>query len=68
MKLRRVLITVVAILLAVGTNAQVPNRTDICQEIPNLTQDQQQKIDKLSATHQKTMDGLRAQFYDLKHR
>ena len=64
MNLRRVLITVVAILLAVGTNAQVPNRTDICQKIPNLTLDQQKKIDKLSATHQLTMDGLRAQFYE----
>ena len=63
MNLRRDLITVVAILLAVGTNAQVPNRSDLCQNIPNLSQEQQQKIDNLADTHQKKMDGLRAQFY-----
>ncbi len=64
MNLKRVFLIAIAILLAVSTNAQVPNRTDICQEIPNLTLDQQKKIDKLSATHQLTMDGLRAQFYE----
>jgi len=63
MNLKRVFLIAIAILLAVGTNAQVPNRTDICQEIPNLTLDQQKKIDKLSATHQLKMDGLRAQFH-----
>ena len=63
MNLRRVLLTVVAILMAAGTNAQRANRTDLCQNIPNLTLEQQQKIDNLSATHQKKMDGLRAQFH-----
>ena len=63
MNLRRDLLTVVAILLAVGLNAQSVNRTDLCQYIPNLSPEQQQKIDKLSATHQLKMDGLRAQFH-----
>ena len=63
MNLKRVLLIAIAILLAVGTHAQRVNRTEICQDIPNLTLEQQQKIDKLSATHQLKMDGLRAQFY-----
>ncbi len=63
MNLRRVLLTVAAIILAVGVNAQSVNRTDLCQNIPNLTPEQQQKIDKLSTTHQTTMDGLRAKFH-----
>ena len=63
MKLKSVLLTVVAILLAVGMNAQRANRTDLCQNIPNLSPEQREKIDKLSDTHQKTMDGLRSKFY-----
>ena len=63
MNLKRVLLTIIVILLAVGMNAQRVNRTDLCQSIPNLTLEQQQKIDKLSATHQKTMDELRTKFY-----
>jgi Spy/CpxP family protein refolding chaperone len=43
--------------------SQIANRGDVCQNIPNLTKEQKQKIDKLSVTHQKTMDGLRKQFY-----
>ena len=63
MKLKGVLLTVVVILMAAGANAQIANRNDLCQSIPNLTQEQKQKIDKLSITHQNTMDALRTQFY-----
>ncbi len=50
-------------MMATGAFAQRANRSDICQTIPGLTIEQQQKIDRLSVTHQKTMDGLRTQFY-----
>ena len=63
MNLRGILLTVAAIVMTVGASAQRANRTDLCQAIPNLTLDQQQKIDKLSTTHQNTMDALRAKFY-----
>ena len=62
MNLRRVLVTVVAILSVTGTPAQRVNRTEICQDIPNLTMEQQLKIDKLIATHQNTIDELHTQF------
>ncbi len=63
MKPVKVLITTAAIIMATGTYAQRANRGDVCQNIPNLTQQQKQKIENQSLTHQKTMDGLRTQFY-----
>ena len=63
MKLRGYLLTVAAIVMTVGATAQNANRTDLCQYIPNQTPEQKQKIDKLSVTHQNTMDALRTQFY-----
>ena len=63
MNLKGILLTVAAIVMTAGASAQRVNRTDLCQVIPNLTADQQQKIDKLSTTHQNTMDALRTKFY-----
>ena len=63
MKLVKVLLTTVAIIMATGTYAQKANRGDVCQNIPSLTKEQKQKIDKQSLAHQKTMDGLRTKFY-----
>lgn len=63
MKLVKVLLTTAAIIMATGAFAQRANRGDVCQNIPNLTKEQKQKIDKQSLAHQKTMDGLRTQFY-----
>ena len=62
MKLRKLLLATAAIMMVTGAFAQRANRGDVCQNIPNLTTEQKQKIDKLSITHQKTMDGLRSQF------
>ena len=63
MKLNKVLLTATAFLLITGAYSQTVNRTDLCQQIPDLTAEQSQKIAKLSATHQKTMDVLRTQFW-----
>ena len=63
MRFRKVLLTAAVILMATGVSAQRANRGDICQDIPNLTQEQSQEINKLSVTHQKTMDDLRTKFW-----
>ena len=63
MKLIKVILTSAAILLATGAFAQRANRGDVCQNIPNLTKEQKQNIDKQSLAHQKTMDGPRTRFY-----
>jgi Spy/CpxP family protein refolding chaperone len=63
MKPIKVLLTTAAIIMVTGAYSQSPGRGDICQNIPNLTQEQKQKIDKQRLAHQKTMDGLRDQFY-----
>jgi len=63
MKPRKVLLIVMALTMALGTKAQRVNRGDVCQNIPNLTTEQKQEIDKLSVTHQQKMDRLRDQFY-----
>ena len=63
MKPRNVLLITAAILMATGAYAQRANRGDVCPNIPNLTTEQTQKVEKLSVIHQKTMDGLREQFY-----
>ena len=62
MKLKKLLFATAAIMMVTGTTAQKVNKSDICQAIPGLSIEQQQKIDKLSTTHQKTMDGLRTNF------
>ncbi len=63
MKPRKVLLITAAIVMVTGASAQRANRGDVCQNIPNLSTEQTQKINNLGVTHQKTMDGLRAQFY-----
>ena len=63
MILRRILVIAIATLVATGVYAQRVNRGDVCQEIPGLTIEQKQKIEKLGVTHQKKMDKLRSQFY-----
>jgi hypothetical protein len=63
MKPRIVILMAMVMTMAMGTYAQRINRGDVCQNIPNLTTEQKQKIDKLSVTHQQKMDRLRDQFY-----
>jgi tRNA U34 5-carboxymethylaminomethyl modifying GTPase MnmE/TrmE len=63
MKPRKVLLIAMALTMALGTYAQRINRGDVCQNIPDLTTEQKQEIDKLSAAHQQKMDRLRDQFY-----
>lgn len=63
MKPRKVLLITAALVMATGAYAQRANRGDVCHNIPNLTTEQSQKVNNLSAIHQKTMDGLRTQFY-----
>ncbi len=63
MKPIKVFLTVVSIVLATEAYSQRANRGDICQNIPDLTTEQKQKLDKLSTTHQKSIDGLRTKFY-----
>ena len=40
MKLVKVLLTTAAIIMATGTYAQKANRGDVCQNIPNMTKEQ----------------------------
>ena len=63
MKLKKLFLTTTAIVMVAGIYAQTANKGDICQYIPYLTTEQKQKIDKLSTTHQKTMDDFRSQFW-----
>jgi len=63
MKLKKVILTVSIVLLVTGAYSQAVNRIELCQQIPDLTADQSQKLAKLSTTHQKTMDDLRAKFW-----
>jgi len=63
MKPGRLVLTVAAILIAAGACAQQINRSDICRDIPGLTESQQKKIDDLGKAHQKKMDRLRTRFY-----
>ena len=63
MRLRKVLLTVATILMVSNVSAQRPNRSNVCQDIPNLTQEQNQEINKLSVAHQKKMDDLRTKFW-----
>lgn len=63
MKSRKVLLSAIALTMGLGLYAQRVNRGDVCQNIPNLTTEQEQRIDKLSSIHQQKMDRLRDQFY-----
>ena len=63
MNIKGFILIVATIVSTIDANAQRSNRTDLCRAIPNLSLEQQQKIDKLSTTHQKTMDDLRTKFY-----
>ena len=63
MKFPRALFVLAGILMVIYAPAQRTSTGDLCQSIPDLTQDQKQKIDKLSITHQKTMDDLRTKFW-----
>ena len=58
----KVLFIAVAFMIFSNASAQQANGGDICQSIPGLTIEQQQKIDNLSITHQKKMDNLRMQY------
>jgi len=62
MKTPRFVITAVAFFFVTVAFAQRVNRGDICQNIPNLTDELKSVIEKLSSQHQKTMDALRVQF------
>ena len=62
MKFKVVLSAALIFMICTGIHAQQLNRGDICQDIPGLTTEQQQKIDKLGAEHQQRMDVLRTQF------
>ena len=62
MKPATVLFIALAFMVFASASAQQVNRGNICGSIPDLTVEQQQKIDNLSATHQKKMDELRAQY------
>lgn len=62
MKSAKVLFISIAFMIFACASAQQANRGVICQSIPGLTAQQQQKIDNLSVTHQKKMDDLRLQF------
>jgi len=63
MKPIKVLLSAALIILFTGAYSQRTSRADVCQNIPNLTNEQKHKIDKLSLAHIKTMDALRTQFY-----
>jgi hypothetical protein len=58
----KVVFLALAFMFFTPAGAQQTNRSDICQRIPDLNIEQQQKIDKLSLAHQKKMDELRIQF------
>lgn len=62
MKSAKVLFTALAFMIFTSAYSQQINRADICQSIPGLSTEQQQKIDRLGLTHQKKMDDLRTQF------
>ena len=62
MKRAKVFFTALAFMIFTGAFSQQASRSDICQSIPGLTTEQQQKIDRLGSTHQKKMDELRMQF------
>jgi len=63
MKFVKVLFVAIAFIIFASASAQQSNRGDICQSIPGLTVEQQQKIDNLSLTHREKMDALRLQFH-----
>ncbi len=63
MKFSSVLFVSAGILIATWSPAQRTGTGDLCQAIPDLTPDQEQKIDKLSVAHQKEMDDLRTKFW-----
>ena len=63
MKYSRVLFVLAGILIVTCAPAQRTGTGDLCQSIPDLTPDQEQKINKLSVAHQKTMDDLRTKFW-----
>ncbi len=62
MKPTKVVFIALAFIIFASANAQQTSRGEICQSIPGLSLEQQQKIDNLSLTHQKKMDELRLQF------
>jgi hypothetical protein len=62
MKRAKVFFTALAFMIFTSAFSQQAFRGDICQSIPGLSSEQQQKIDKLGLTHQKKMDALRTKF------
>jgi hypothetical protein len=63
MKSANVFFTALAFMIFTSVYSQQAYRGDICRNIPDLTIQQQQKIDKLGSAHQKKMDELRLQFH-----
>ncbi len=63
MKPLKVSLITASLVMATGAYAQRANRGDVCRNIPNPSTEQSQKVNNLSVIHQKTMDGLRTQFY-----
>jgi hypothetical protein len=62
MKSRALLVAALVFFFWTGASAQQNNRGDICQSIPGLTAEQQEKIKTLGDEHQQRMDALRTQF------
>ena len=63
MKTIKVLFIVSLMVIVASAYSQRPSRGDACRQIPDLTKEQKEKIDKLSSAHQKSMDDLRAKLY-----
>ena len=63
MKTKLLIFTALLALICTGAGAQEFNRGNICQSIPGLSPEQQQKIDRIGTEHQQRMDELRKQFW-----
>lgn len=62
MKSAIVLVSALAFMILTSARAQQINRGDLCQSIPGLTTEQQQKLSRLGGEHQKQMDLLRNKY------
>lgn len=63
MKPIKAILTITVMVFVSTAYSQRPLRGDVCQQIPDLTKEQKQKINKLSLAHQQTMDALRTKFW-----
>ena len=62
MKSAIVLVSALAFMILTSARAQQINRNDLCQSIPGLTTEQQQKLSTLGGEHQKQMDLLKNKY------